>query len=89
MRKKHPQIFVELAANDFRLSGNVTAQKLAHVDKAGEGESEVDLFHPQPGVFSKMFVQVEVTWNELKRSCMVFLRPRFSIFTKLIFSNDP
>ena len=50
-KKSTPQIFVELAANDFRLSGNVTAQKLAHVDKAGEGESEVDLFHPRPGVF--------------------------------------
>ena len=33
----------------------MTAQKLAHVDKAGEGESEVDLFHPRPGVFSKIF----------------------------------
>ena len=26
----------------FRLSGNVTAQKLAHVEEAGQGEAEVD-----------------------------------------------
>ena len=25
----------------------MTAQELAHVDKAGEGEAEVDIFHPQ------------------------------------------
>lgn len=55
-----PSIYI-IAENEscVGLSGNVTAQKLAHVDKAGEGESEV-----------------EVTWNDLKGSCMVFLRPR-------------
>merc|ERR1719234_854970 len=45
--------------NCVGLSGNVTAQKLAHVDEAGEGEAEV-----------------EVTWNDLKGSCMIMLRPR-------------
>lgn len=36
-----------LAFKYFRLSGNVTAQKLAHVDEAGEGEAEVDMFDHQ------------------------------------------
>ena len=42
------------------------------------------MFHLRLLVF---FLQVEVTWNDLKGSCMVLLRPRSSVFTKLIFYN--
>ena len=56
----------------------MTAQKLAHVDEAGEGEAEVDKFDHQLSVLEVL--QVDVTWNDLKGSCMIMLRPRSSIF---------
>ena len=54
----------------------MTAQELAHVDEAGEGETEVHLHLILNDDFQSF--QVELTWEDLKGSCMVLLRPRSS-----------
>ena len=65
----------------------MTAQELAHVDEAGEGETEVHLHLILNDDFQSF--QVELTWEDLKGSCMVLLRPRSSFRNTATNDNFP